>query len=96
MYTLLYTSSLDTYYIPSFMPSFVGVLSGTSVGVGNVSDDIVGVFQHPIVAPGNGVMWVDGLDPLRKHSVGVVVVFCLLTGHIGQHNSVVDLWIFLL
>ena len=41
-------------------------------------------------------MWVDGLNSLREHCIGVVIVFCFLTGHIGQHNSVVDLRIFLL
>ena len=41
-------------------------------------------------------MWVDGLDSLREHCVGVVIVFCLLAGHIGQYNGIVDLWIFLL
>ncbi len=41
-------------------------------------------------------MWVDGLDPLREHCVGVVIVFCFLSGHIGQYNSIVDLRIFLL
>ena len=55
-----------------------------AVGVGDVSNNIIGLFEHPVVAPGDGVMWVDGLNPLREHSVGVVVVFRLLAGHIGQ------------
>ncbi len=32
-------------------------------------------------------MWMDGLDPLWEHSVRVIVVFCLLSGHIGQSNG---------
>ena len=36
-------------------------------------------------------MWVDGLDPLREHGVGVVIVFRFLAGHIGQHNYMINL-----
>ena len=64
--------------------------------MGDVGDHIVGMFEHPVVAPGDGVVGVDGLDPFWEHSVGVVAIFRLLAGHIGQHNCVVDLWVFLL
>ena len=53
-------------------------------GVGNVGDDIVRLFEHPVVTPGNGVVRVDGLDPLREHGVGVVIEFRFLARHIGQ------------
>ena len=75
---------------------FFGVLICAAPGVGDVGSNIVGLLKHPVVAPGDGVMWVDGFDSLREHSVGVVVVFRLLARHIGQYNCVVDLWIFLL
>ena len=73
----------------------IGILSSTAPGVSDIGDNIVGLFEHPVIAPGDGVVWVDGLNSLWEHCVGVVVVFGLLVGHIGQHNSVVDLWIFL-
>ena len=72
------------------------ILRRPTPGMGNIGDDVVGLFEHPVVAPGDGIMWVDRLDPLREHRVGVVVVLGLLAGHIGQHNCVVDLRIFLL
>ena len=52
--------------------------------MGDVGDDVIGLFEHPVVTPGDGVVWMDGLDPFREHGVGVVVVFCFLSGHIGQ------------
>ena len=55
--------------------------------MGDVGDDIVGLFEHPVVTPGDGVVRVDGLDSLWEHSIGVVIIFCLLTGHIGQCNE---------
>ena len=76
------------------MLGFFGVLICAAVGVSDVGDDVVRLFEHPVVAPGNGVVWVDRLDSLREHRVGVVIVFCLLTGHIGQHDGVVDLRVF--
>jgi hypothetical protein len=27
--------------------------------VGDVGDDVVGLFEHPVVAPEDGVVWVD-------------------------------------
>ena len=75
---------------------FVSIFCCAAVGVGDIGDNVVGLLEHPIVAPGDSIVWVDGLDPHREHSVGVVVVFCLLAGHIGQHNRIVDLGIFLL
>ena len=41
-------------------------------------------------------MWVDRLDPLWEHCVRVVVIFRFLARHIGQHNPIVDLRVFLL
>ena len=37
-------------------------------------------------------MWVDGLNPLRKHSVRVVIIFCFPVGHIvdGDKSTVFD------
>ena len=64
--------------------------------MGDIGNDIVGLFEHPSVAPRDGVVWVDRLDTLREHRIGVVVVFCFLAGHVGQDHSVVDLWIFFL
>ena len=64
--------------------------------MGDVGDDIIGLFEHPVVTPGDGIMWVDGLNSLWEHSVRKTVIFGLLAGHIGKHNSVVDLQIFLL
>ena len=62
----------------------------------DVGNDIVGLLEHPLVAPGDGVVRMNGLDPLWEHGVGVVVILCLLPGHTGQHDCIVDLWIFLL
>ena len=87
-------SQIDYYLLLAFR--FLHILRCAAPGVGDVGDDIVGLPEHPVVAPGDGVVWVDGLDSLREHSIGVVVVFGLLTGHIGQYNCVVDLWVFLL
>ena len=61
----------------------------------DVGYDIVGLLKHPVVAPGDGIAWVDRLDSLREHGIGVVVVFRLLAGHIGQHDRIVDLWVHL-
>ena len=81
-------------YSPSF--SLFDALCRAAPGVGDVGDDIIGLFEHPVVAPGDGIMRVDGLDSFREHRVGVVVIFCLFTGHIGQHNCAVDLRVFVL
>ena len=56
--------------------------------MGDVGDDVVGLFEHPVVAPGDGVVWVDGLDPLREHGIGVIVILCLFPGHICQVSGV--------
>ena len=87
-------NQIDYYLLLAFR--FLCILCCTAPGVSDVGDDIIGLFEHPVVAPGNGVVWVDGLDPFREHGIGVVVIFRFLAGHIGQHNSLVDLWIFLL
>ena len=48
--------------------------------MGDVGDDVVGSFGHPVVAPGDGLVRVDGPDPLREHGVGVVIVLGFLAG----------------
>ena len=57
----------------------------------DIGNDIVGLLKHPVVAPGDGVVWVDGFNPLREHGIGVIVILCLPAGHIRQYNRVVDL-----
>ena len=42
--------------------------------MGDVGDNVAGSFEHPIVAPGDGVVWVDRLNSFWEHSVGVVIV----------------------
>ena len=71
------------------------VLDRSSPTASDVCNDILGLPEHPVVAPGDSVVWVNGLDPFREHGVRVVVVFCLLARYIGQHNGVIDLRIFL-
>ncbi len=65
-------------------------------GVGDVGDHEIGLLQHPVVAPGDCVARVDGLDALWEHGVRIVVVLGLLTGHVGQPHSVIDSWVLLL
>ena len=50
----------------------------------DVDDDVVGLLEHPVIAPGDGVVWVNGFDSLWEYSIGVVVVFCFPARHIGQ------------
>ena len=68
-------------------PGFFGVLMCSAPGMGDVGDDVVGLFEHPVVAPGDGIVWVDRFDSFWQHCVGVVVVLGLLAGHIGQSNG---------
>ena len=35
-------------------------LCSAAVGVGDIGDDIVGLLKYPVVAPGDGVVWVAG------------------------------------
>ena len=86
----------NIYYFFLLTICLLGALRRSSPGVGDVSDDVVRLFEHPVVTPGDGVVRVDGLYPLREHSIGVIVVFCLLTRHIGQHDGIIDLRIFFL
>ena len=72
------------------------ILCRTSPRMRDVANNIICLLEHPIVAPGDGVMWMDGLNPLWEHGVGVVVIFRFLAGHIGQHDGVLDVRIFLL
>ena len=57
---------------------FFSILCCAAVGVGDIGDDIVGLFKHPVVTPGDGIAGVDGLDSLREHGIRVVVIFCPL------------------
>lgn len=61
---------------------------------GEVGDDVVRLFQHPVVTPRNGVVWMDGLYPFREHFVGMVFVPILLIGHTCQHDGVIDVRVF--
>ena len=46
---------------------FFSILCCAAVGVGDVSDDIVGLFEHPVIAPGDDVLRMDGLDSSIKN-----------------------------
>lgn len=35
---------------------FPGVLCGAAPGVGNIGDNVVGVFEHPVVAPRDSIV----------------------------------------
>ena len=87
-------ANIDHFFLLTIC--LLGALRRSSPGVGDVSDDVVRLFEHPVVTPGDGVVRVDGLDSLWEHSVGIVVIFRLLTRHIGQHNCAVDLRVFVL
>ena len=53
----------------------------------DVGHDIVGVLDHPLVAPGDGKMRMDSFDALREQSIGVIAgVF--LSGHTLEHNGI--------
>ena len=52
----------------SIISRFYNKPVGTTPSVGDVGDDVVGLFEHPVVAPGDGIVWVDRLDSLREHS----------------------------
>ena len=52
------------YYTFSLSFAFCTILCGAAPGVGDVGDDIVGLFQHPVVTPRDGVVRVDGLGSM--------------------------------
>ena len=83
---------LPQIYHPLFcVHCLLDILRCTAPGMGDIGDDIVGLFDHPIVMPGDSIVWVDKIKPFREYSVGVVIILSLLARHISQYNGIVDL-----
>ena len=55
--------------------------------MGDVGDHVVGLFEHPVVTPGNGVMWVDGFNTLREHRIGIVLPYSQPRGSVGSYGG---------
>ena len=63
--------------------------------MGDVGYDIAGLFEHPVVAPSDGVAGVDGFEAFREYGVGVVFIFGWFSRHVGKDNGIVNMGIFL-
>lgn len=72
------------------------ILHSTTPGMGDVSYNIIRLLEHPVIAPGDCITRMDILYSLREHGIRKIVVLSLLSGHVGQHNSVINLWVFYL
>lgn len=65
-------------YTARFMPSFLPLghfhkLRCTVSGVSDVGHNVVGLLEHPFIAPGDKKAWVDGFDFLQKHGARIIM-----------------------
>ena len=70
-------------------------MGGAASWVGDIGDDVIGVGEHPCVAVGDGIAWMDGFETFREYGVGEIFVFRWFSRHVGKDNSIVDVGIFL-
>ena len=72
-------------------------LRGTAEGVGDVDDNIVRLFNHPFISPGNSKAWVYLLDALWYYCMKFIqsIEALLSAGHVCQNNMVFNMWVLL-
>ena len=52
--------------------SYFCELCSAAPGVGDIGHDIVGLLDHPLIAPRDSEAGMDSFDTFRKHGIGVV------------------------
>ena len=87
-------NKIDNLFL--FSLSYFSKLSGAAPRVGDVGHDIVGLLEHPVVAPRDSKTWMDGFDTLRKHGVGVIAGIKLVSfwGQTLQNDGITDMGVY--
>ena len=64
--------------------------------MGDVGHNIVGLFNHPLVAPRDGEAGMDGFDALREHGVRVIagIKFVSFWRKMLQNDSIADVGVY--
>ena len=58
----------------------------------DLGEDIVGLLDHPLIAPRDCEAWVDGFDAFREHGIGVIadIKFVSIWRQTLQIDGVID------